>query len=283
MKQSPITVIIPTRDRMERLRTALHSVLNQTAFPAEVIVVDDGSRDETGVMVRREFPSVRYVYQENRGVSGARNTGLELATMEWIALLDSDDEWLPRKLEKQLLALSKAPSYRFCHTEEVWIRRGRRVNPMKKHSKPTGWIFPQCLPLCCVSPSSVLIHREVFDSVGTFDEELPACEDYDLWLRVALKYPVLLESEALTKKHGGHHDQLSAKHWGMDRFRIQALEKVLVNPDLEGENAALARKMLIEKLDIFLLGAKKRGREDEQTSYLKSRLEYWRSGNASCG
>lgn len=282
MKLSPVTVIIPTYNRMERLRHALRSVLTQSALPAEVIVVDDGSCDETGVMVRREFPSVRYVYQENRGVSAARNTGLGLATQEWIGLLDSDDEWLPQKLEKQLLALSKAPSFRFCHTDEQWIRKGRRVNAMKKHSKPDGWIFPQCLPLCCVSPSSVLIHRDVFDAIGGFDEELLACEDYDLWLRIALKYPVLLEGEALLKKHGGHHDQLSRKYWGMDRFRIRALEKVLVNPDLDAENLPLARDMLIRKLEIFLLGAKKRGREDEQTVYLEGRLEYWRERSMDC-
>ncbi|MED5463013.1 MAG: glycosyltransferase family A protein [Myxococcota bacterium] len=276
MRCSPVTVIIPTFNRAHVLERALDSVYAQSAAPAEVIVVDDGSTDATSTLVKERFPGARYCYQSNQGVSAARNRGISMATQPWVAFLDSDDEWLPKKLKRQGEALEENPGYLFCHTDEIWIRRGRRVNPMNKHAKPEGWIFPECLPLCCVSPSSVMLHRDLLEEVGGFDESLPACEDYDLWLRVASRYPVLLVDELLINKYGGHEDQLSHKHWGMDRFRIQALEKVLHGSELGEENRRLAREMLTNKLEIFLQGAKKRGRDDAETRGFHERLTFWR-------
>lgn len=276
MRCSPVTVILPTFNRAHLLERALDSVYAQSAPPAEVIVVDDGSTDSTSELVSERFPAVRYCHQPNKGVSAARNRGISTASQPWLAFLDSDDEWLPKKLERQLGALEKNPGSLFCHTDEIWIRRGRRVNPMNKHAKPEGWIFPQCLPLCCVSPSSVMLHRDLLEEVGVFDESLPACEDYDLWLRVASRHPVLLVNELLINKYGGHEDQLSHQHWGMDRFRIQALEKILQGQDLGEENRRLAQSMLTQKLEIFLQGAKKRGRDDAETRALNERLTWWR-------
>ncbi|MEN8259326.1 MAG: glycosyltransferase family 2 protein, partial [Pseudomonadota bacterium] len=185
----------------------------------------------------------------------------------WLAFLDSDDQWLPHKLEVQVEKLQGQPSIRVCHTEEIWIRNGRRVNPAGKHAKQGGWIFRSCLPLCAMSPSSILIHRAVFDSVGLFDERLPACEDYDLWLRITARYPVLFVDEPLIVKYGGHADQLSRKHWGMDRFRIRALEKVLIAGGLAPECERAARDMLVGKARIYLEGARKRGKQDEVRHY----------------
>ncbi len=101
---------------------------------------------------------------------------------------------------------------RVCHTDEIWIRNGRRVNARKKHGKKGGWIFQHCLPLCAMSPSSIMIHRDVFTALGGFDERLPACEDYDLWLRITARYPVLFTRQPLIEKYGGHDDQLSRKY-----------------------------------------------------------------------
>jgi glycosyltransferase involved in cell wall biosynthesis len=154
-----ISVIIPTWNRAERLVNALQSVFSQSRPPAEVIVVDDGSTDNTREIVRRQFPDARYLFQQNKGVSSARNTGIAAANGNWIALLDSDDHWEPDKLKQQ----------KICHSDEIWIRNGRRVNPMKKHAKQGGHIFRQCLPLCVISPSAVLIHRDLFNEVGLFD------------------------------------------------------------------------------------------------------------------
>ncbi len=261
------SVIIPTFDRSRLLARALRSVLAQTLPPREIIVVDDGSTDDTQQQVAAEFPQVSYFFQQNLGVSAARNRGLAEASSDWIAFLDSDDEWLPTKLERQMAALAVEPTLRLCHTDEIWIRGGRRVNPRRRHAKPGGWVFRHCLPLCALSPSSVVIHRSVFEEVGNFDEALPACEDYDLWLRITARMPVLLVEEALVMKYGGHEDQLSRRFPAMDRFRIEALEKILRWPDLAAEDRAAAQITLREKMEIYLGGLRKRGRGEEVALY----------------
>ena len=280
MNTVPVSVIIPTYNRSALLGRALDSVRAQSRKPAQLIVVDDGSTDDTAAMLANDFPEVEYFYQPNQGVSAARNVGLENASQPWIALLDSDDQWLPQKLEKQFREIQHNPTFLFCHTEEIWIRNGRRVNPMKKHAKYGGDIFKHCLPLCCVSPSSVLMHRDLLDAVGHFDETLPACEDYDLWLRVCSEFEVLFVKEPLIKKYGGHEDQLSREYWGMDRFRIQALEKILNAPHLSLAKRRLVMDTLMEKLRIFLLGAKKRGRDNEKIRAYEYQLNHWKKYNS---
>jgi glycosyltransferase involved in cell wall biosynthesis len=262
-----ISIIIPTFNRIEFLQKALDSVMMQTYQPLEVIVVDDGSTDDTQSILHAHYPNIKYHYQKNQGVSSARNSGLKIATGDWIALLDSDDQWLPEKLKKQMQALCDYPDLKICHTEEIWIRNEVRVNPMKKHAKKGGNIFRHCLALCVISPSSVIIHRSVFEDIGNFDESYPACEDYEMWLRMTAKYPVLFIKEPLIKKYGGHQDQLSQKYWGMDRFRIRALEKILRQNILSRENHHAAREMLVKKANIYLAGAKKRGKLLECAHY----------------
>lgn len=269
-----VSVVIPTFDRASVLPRALDSVGAQTLSPAEVIVVDDGSTDDTAELVERRFPSVRLLRQENRGVSAARNRGIEASGGEWIALLDSDDEWRPSKLERQMSGLEERPELRVCHTDEIWIRQGRRVNPRQIHAKHGGWIFEHCLPLCAMSPSSILIHRSIFEEVGMFDEELPACEDYDLWLRICSRYPVLYVDEPLVVKHGGHEDQLSNRVWGLDRFRIRALETVIRDGALSEKDRDSAATMLLEKIGIYLTGARKRGKAPEVEEYEAKRARW---------
>lgn len=274
MGQQKLSVIIPTHNRVGLLPRALASIHAQTSPPAEVIVVDDGSTDGTERLMQSEFPGVWYLRQENRGVAAARNHGIREARGEWLAFLDSDDEWLPQKLERQLDALAKNPELLVCHTNEIWIRRGRRVNPMKKHAKHGGRIFSKCLPLCVISPSSVVLHRSILTRTGLFDESLPACEDYDLWLRVSSLFPVLYVEEPLIMKYGGHPDQLSRRYWGMDRFRIQALEKVLASGTLSPHDQRAAVCELLDKIEVYLSGARKRGKLDEAAAYQTKRDDY---------
>lgn len=195
-------------------------------------------------------------------MSSARNTGIKAATGDWICLLDSDDSWQPDKLEKQAQALIDKPDYLICHTNETWYRNGNVLNQAKKHKKRGGYIFQHCLPLCAISPSSVIIKKQLFDNIGLFDENLPACEDYDMWLRICYQHPVLFLDEALTNKYGGHADQLSAKHWGMDRFRIIALEKTIESSRLNELDRQAAINMLLKKISIFLKGAEKHGKNE---------------------
>lgn len=269
MSCSLVSVIIPTFNRCSLLQRALESIGGHSAGAPEIIVVDDGSTDDTAAMVRLGFPAVRYVYQANKGVSAARNKGLLLATGEWLAFLDADDVWLPGKLETQMQLLQRMPDYKVCHTEERWIRNGVRVNQMNKHQKAGGWIFRHCLPLCAMSPSSVVIHASVFDAVGCFDPTLPVCEDYDLWLRITARYPVLFIKQPQIIKYGGHPDQLSRQYWGMDRFRIQALEKSITSNTLTPDNKQQAVQMLLTKCRIVQQGGLKRGKLERVQQYQK--------------
>ena len=261
MPQPRVTVVISTYQRADLVCRALRSVFAQTCQPDEVIVVDDGSTDGTSTRLASEFPRARVLRQENRGVSAARNRGIAAARGRWIALLDSDDEWQPSKLERQFEALRARP-HAVCHCDEIWFRDGRRVNPGKRHSKRGGSIYLDCLPLCAISPSAVLLERRVFSEVGLFDESLPVCEDYDMWLRVAARFPVLLVNEALVVKHGGHGDQLSRSRWGMDRFRVRALAAAWRELNLDAEERRATLEVLLQKLEILLSGARKRQRDD---------------------
>jgi GT2 family glycosyltransferase len=257
-----ISVVIPVRDRIRWLPAALDSVFAQTSPADEIIVVDDGSGDRPAALVERRYPAVTVIVQPPAGVSTARNRGIAAARHDWIALLDSDDEWLPDKLARQRQALAAGPDHLLCHTDEIWIRRGRRVNPGRRHAKHGGRIFRHCLALCAISPSAVLFHRGLLDQCGWFDETLPACEDYDLWLRICARHPVLFVAETLLIKHGGHEDQLSLRYPAMDRFRIRALERLLDSVALDDGDRAALLEVLIAKLGIYGSGAGRRGRGD---------------------
>ena len=278
-----VSAVIPTFNRGHCLLRAINSVLAQTTPVDEIIVVDDGSDDKTYDLLvkselldmRGQLPNIRYLYQENKGVSAARNLGIKEAENEYIALLDSDDAWAETKIERQALKLEKKNfSCRITHTEEIWLKDGQRINPKKKHKKSGGFIFEKCLPLCCISPSSVLLHRTLFNDYGFFDEKLPACEDYDMWLRLCAFEEVLFVEEALTIKYGGHADQLSRAFWGMDRFRILALEKLINSGKLSKTQRSQALEMLVKKIEILLLGAKKREKK-EMIQNLDMKLNYW--------
>ncbi len=251
-------VVIPTFNRAHTLGRALDSVFAQTLPPRQVIVVDDGSSDATADLVAG-YPGVSYLRQENRGVSTARNLGIRHCGCDWIALLDSDDEWLPDKLRVQFEALAENPGYRLIHSGEIWIRNGRRVNPADRHRKRGGWIFEHCLSLCVISPSAAVIEKNLLEEVGGFNEGFPACEDYDLWLRICSRYPVLHVDEPLLRKYGGHDDQLSRRYWGMDRFRVRALRDLLAGNGLRAEQREAAEATLREKCRILINGARKRG------------------------
>ena len=262
-----VSVIIPTFDRADFVKEAVDSVLAQSFSDFELLVVDDGSTDHTVRTIEPYGNALRYVEIPHGGVSAARNVGARMTSGEWIAFLDSDDLWLPRKLERQLDALERAPEFPLCYTDEIWIRKGRRVNQKNRHRKYSGRIFERCLPLCIISPSSALMKRRLFEEVGGFDENLPACEDYDLWLRITIRHPVLFLEEKLIVKRGGHADQLSTKHWGMDRFRVTALTKILRESDPDEMQKAAVLDELEKKCRILVQGAEKRGETDRALEY----------------
>ena len=274
-----ISVVIPTLNRINTLQRALDSVINQTYKPAEIIVVDNGSSDGTLKFLREQYPKITILTENKIGVSSARNKGIKKSINQWIALLDSDDAWHPRKLEIQTSMLDSAlKEYNLIHTDEVWFRNNKHINQMKKHKKQGGYIFERCLSLCCISPSSVLFKKNILDKVGLFDESLPVCEDYDMWLKICSSEEVLFAQDKLTYKYGGHKDQLSKSYWGMDRFRIKSIENIIKNFDLTYNQKKQAKKELIKKLKIIINGAFKRNNLSIVNEF-STKLEYWDKAN----
>jgi len=267
-------VIIPTLNRYNYLKEALSDLENQDYKNFEILVIDQSKPFKSKFYENLDL-NIRVIQQTEESLWMARNLGIKEAENEYIALLDSDDAWAETKIERQALKLEKKNfSCRITHTEEIWLNDGQRINPKKKHKKSGGFIFEKCLPLCCISPSSVLLHRTLFNDYGFFDEKLPACEDYDMWLRLCAFEEVLFVEEALTIKYGGHADQLSRAFWGMDRFRVQALEKLINSGKLSKTQRSQALVMLVKKIEILLLGAKKREKK-EMIQNLDMKLNYW--------
>lgn len=266
-----ISVVIPVHNRADICIEALRSVYAQTVPSLEVIVVNDGSSDDMQPV--RELLSSRggqYLVQEQRGVSAARNAGVACATGEWIAFLDSDDLWLPAKLEEQLALHQRDPELVFSQTGERWIRNGRPVPQRAFQAPACGESFARSLELCCISASAVMIRKDVLLEVGGFDESFPVCEDYDLWLRLTRRYPIGLVEYPLVVKHRGRADHLSESVRAPDLYRLKAIQKILGEP-LSVEQERLARLALEYRISILETGARKRGLEHELREYAKIR------------
>jgi glycosyltransferase involved in cell wall biosynthesis len=270
-----VSVIIPTFNRWPLVGEAVESVFAQSYSDFELIVVDDGSTDQTKKELAKFRSRLRLFVKAREGVAAARNFGVSQAVGHYVAFLDSDDLWRPKKLEVQTAFMEKDPALQICQTEEIWLRNGVRVNPKSKHQKPSGDIFIRSLELCLVSPSAVMMTKELFSRFGGFDERFPVCEDYDLWLRIAVEHPVPLIPKPLTIKRGGHADQLSRSTWAMDRYRVASLQKLL-RSSLQGTQRARALAVLRSKVAILAQGARKRGKEQEANEYEAMNVEFER-------
>ncbi|UCG34994.1 MAG: glycosyltransferase [Candidatus Omnitrophota bacterium] len=273
MKRPFFSIIIPTYNRMRFLQIAIDSVLRQEFKDFELIVVDDGSTDSTKELIADLKDSrLYYSYQPHQGVSTARNKGLRNCQGEFICFLDSDDRFRKDKLSLSYNYIKKYPEYKIFHTNEIWYRSGALLAQKTYHQKPSGFVFEQAVKLCCISISTAAIRRGIFDEIGLFDENFPACEDYDFWLRATARYPVMLIPEDLTIKEGGHPDQQSKKYPAMDKFRITALKKILANGELNKELAQIAFEELKEKCSIYIKGALKR-KKTKEAQYYKGLIE----------
>ncbi|MDD5195604.1 MAG: glycosyltransferase [Candidatus Omnitrophica bacterium] len=259
------SIIIPTHNRKYFLEIAVNSVLYQTYADFELIIIDDGSTDGTLNAIRHTLnaENIKYIYQENRGPAAARNRGINEARGKFICFLDSDDRFRKEKLEITRYYIEKMPQYDIFHTNEIWYRKGELLPQKIYHAKPTGFVFENALKLCCISISTVAIRRDIFNAVGLFDENMPACEDYDFWLRVTPDKPVCLIPHYLTIKEGGHPDQQSFRFNSMDKFRIYSIEKILKNTMLPDTLRAIAFNELKRKCKIYIEGARKRAKMQE--------------------
>jgi len=263
-----VSVVIPVFNRQELVNRAISSVIKQSYTPLEIIVVDDGSSPTLDASKLPKFKKIKVIRSpQNQGVSAARNQGIRKASGDWIAFLDSDDEWVCQKLEKQILYLQENKSIFAIHSGEKWIRNGNEVLPPKYLDKTSHSLWERSLKHCLICPSSVLLHKSIFASIGLFNENLPVCEDYELWLKLLLQHELGFVSEKLVIKHGGHPDQLSTKTWGMDRFRIEALKNIIMHPRISEPQCSLAKKVLVDKCMILANGSEKRNKPEDASKY----------------
>ena len=269
-----ISVIIPTYNRASLLPRAIDSVLKQTFNQFELLIVDDGSTDDTEALIANYTDQrIKYIHQPHAGVSAARNTGALQAQTEWLAFLDSDDEWLPNKLIEQWQFHQQHPEFEISQTEDIWIRNGLRVQPPKTHRKQAGYIFTESLKRCMISPSAVILSKTLFWNYGGFRLDLPACEDYALWLKITLEHPIGLVPTPLVVRYAGHKDQLSSQHPVMDRFRIMALEDIL--PEIfDPVLRQISLTLLSQKCSIVAEGSLKRGRLWQWWAYYRKQKRY---------
>lgn len=260
-----VDVIIPCYNRAETIERAVVSVFNQTYPHFNLYVVDDGSTDNTGDLIGPylKHDHFHYLKQANLGVSAARNLGIRNSHSPWVAFLDSDDEWLPNKLEAQMKYIQQNPGQRFVHSNELWIRNGVRVNPKVKFDKSNNDLFRRSLEMCLISPSTTMIERTLLLENGLFDESFDICEDYDLWLKILAKMEVGFITDHLVKKYGGHEDQLSTKFPAMDLWRIRSLIKLLEAGVLSTEKDQQIRAEIAKKAEILTQGLIKHKQIDQ--------------------
>ena len=210
---SLVSTIIPTYDRVEDVTLAVRSALAQTHGAQEVIVIDDGSTDGTSERLRAEHgDAIRILRTERLGVSGARNHGMAAARGDYIAFLDSDDDWRKDKLEKQVAYLEARPDFGMVLTDVMQMDRSRReydVIQRRDAIPEDGDVLRHVLRQPSLAPSSALLRRRVYEELGGFDSSLPTAEDIDFHLRVALRFKIGVIDEPLTRAMRGH-DGLSA-------------------------------------------------------------------------
>jgi glycosyltransferase involved in cell wall biosynthesis len=265
-----VGVIIPVFNRLSRLRRAVESVLAQqrTGLDFDLVVVDDAStRDLSAVRSVVKGAGHSWISQSaNRGPAAARNAGVAVlsAEIEWLAFLDSDDEWLPGKLAAQIEWVQADPAVRVFQCREKWMRDGQPAKRPQRLREPEGEIFSECVERCCISPSAVMLRRYLFEEIGGFDERYRVCEDYQLWLRIALREEVGLLDQELVIKHGGEDDQLTAIVPAFDRWRLRALLEML---PMAAERTEAVRLGIVEKARILQRGADRQGNSEAAEIY----------------
>lgn len=240
-----VSAIIPTYNRRELVVRAIDSALAQTHPIDEIIVIDDGSSDGTGSALRARYGErIRYVWQANAGVSAARNHGLRLAQGRYLALLDSDDEWLPEKTERQIALLRAHPDFGMvlCDVQCVdstgaTIDIVHRRDVIREDGPALRWVIHSP----ALAPASAMLRREAYEDVGGFDESLRTAEDIDFHLRMARRWPIGVVESPLVRTLRGH-DGLSADPHSYDDY-IRVVERAIGDARGLIEDAELDRAL----------------------------------------
>jgi glycosyltransferase involved in cell wall biosynthesis len=234
--QPLISIVIPSYNGAAFLTEAVDSALNQTYHPTEVIIVDDGSTDDTRSVLERYGDRIRYVYQKNRGLAGARNSGIMVSNGSFLAFLDSDDVWFPEKLEKQYPFFLRDQRIGLVHSDvyDWYPERGEKaINNCGRHCFD-GDCLSQLYKENRVLPSSVVLKKHCIDSVGVFDEKLRSAEDWDLWIRVARRFLFGYVDEPLVL-YRQHIGNMSRNYALMHEGELQVVRKHFFTPPSRGE------------------------------------------------
>lgn len=245
-----VSAIIPAFNSARYLADAINSVLAQTVNSIEVIVIDDGSTDETESLVGGYGSRVRYFRQQNNGVAIARNRGIEESRGKYVALLDADDVWVPNKVERQLAALEKGSGCRACYSaftitgsdlSPVGINRSKRRSSALEDLLLRGNVVG--------TPSTVMCERALFQEVSGFDSSLSQCADWEMWIRLAMltDFIYLDEPLVLYRQHGAN---MSRSISLLERDSLRALEKGFAMRGLAGplrarRRASFARNYMV--------------------------------------
>ena len=274
MENKPfVSAVIPVYNRLELLKEAAGSVFRQTWKDLELIIADDGSdsriRQWEKELYSEKLPiPVKFIYLSHTGFPGlVRNRGAEAASGQYLAFLDSDDLWLPEKIEKQVRFFKENPSLKIVHTREKWDRNGKEVSQSGQKHKRSGDIFSDALKKCIIGPSTVMIQKDYFYSLGGFREDLEIAEDYELWLRITAESSIGYIDEQLTVKRAGYCEQLSEKYGQIEIFRLKALHTLIGNGAFSAERKYAAKEEFRNKAKIYAAGCRKRGRNEEAEFY----------------
>jgi glycosyltransferase involved in cell wall biosynthesis len=239
-----VAAIVPAYNAAALLPRSIESILSQTVPVTEVIVVDDGSTDETRQVAESFGPPVKCISQPNAGLAGARNSGIRAATSEWIALLDADDRWLPNKIEQQLNAAARHPECVLLYSDAtVVLPDGSIAGHFLTDKGPiSGWVFDRLLASCFMLPSTVMVRRKVLLDAGLFNESFRRVEDYELWLRLAREHQFYMVPDSLTL-YERQPDSLSRNVAAMLMAQIEVLEPLLNQPLTPSQRANLKKRL----------------------------------------
>lgn len=297
-----VSVIVPTFNKKEQVREALQSVLDQKFQDIEILIADDGSTDGTPLALFKELGAqpeaidvlakmgnnsirpfthafqcggitVQYHYGINRGLSTARNRGIKSARGEYIAFLEPDDFWAPHHLSELISHLKRNREVKVCRVSERLIREGKSRAPKHPANRTTGWLFEASLDSSLMSISTVICHRSCFSICGCFDENMPACEEYDLWIRISSHFPIgFLDCNSVTRRTPRPADSIRA--WNWDRFRVYALEKAFQSGHITPEQRYLVAQSIVLKCERLVEGFKRQKSDERSNFYERKRKRF---------
>jgi len=278
-----VSVVIPTYNSAALVREAIQSALNQTYSDFEVIVVDDGSRDNTESVVRSFGDKVCYVKQDNRGAGAARNHGIIRSQGKYVAFLDADDLWLPGKLAEQIPLLDRDPEIGLVYSDWAVVAEKGKAEPSYLTNRPavSGYVFDELVQWGFILTSGTVVRRSCLDDVGCFDESLSIAQDFDLWIRICYRWKIALVNKPLVIKRN-RDGNLSSNLLKTAAERIVLFEKALRKfPDMTPRSRRVVRRQVaLNYWDVGYHHFERMLLKEARKNFMSSLSYDWRNGRA---